>query len=59
MLLGGMGEVDVLHAAGNLGAGTYALFCGLFVVIASGVVLAPILHRVLHAIHIEEASGSN
>lgn len=55
MLLGGMGEVDALRTdAGKLFAGTYALFCGLFVVIASGVVLAPILHRILHAFHIED-----
>lgn len=55
MLLGGMGEVDPLRTdAGKLFAGLYALFCGLFVVIASGIVLAPILHRVLHAIHVEQ-----
>lgn len=58
MLLGGMGEVDTLHTdAGKFFAGTYALFCGLFVVIASGVVLAPILHRILHAFHVEEADA--
>lgn len=57
MLLGGMGEVDVLHTPeGKFFAASYALFCGLFVVIASGVVLAPILHRILHAFHVEDAS---
>lgn len=54
MLLGGMGPVDQLNTdAGKFFAGTYALFCGLLIVIASGVVLAPILHRVLHALHVE------
>ena len=54
MLLGGMGEVDPLYTdAGKFFAGTYAIFCGLLIVIASGVVLAPILHRVLHALHVE------
>lgn len=54
MLLGGMGEVDPLHTdAGKFFAGTYALFCGLLIVIASGVVLAPILHRVLHTLHVD------
>lgn len=54
MLLGGMGPVDQLHtSAGKFFAGAYALFCGLLIVIASGVVLAPILHRVLHALHVE------
>ena len=52
MLLGGMGPVDALRTdAGKLFAGFYALFCGLLIVVASGVILAPILHRVLHALH--------
>lgn len=52
MLLGGMGPVNVLQTeAGKLFAGLYALFCGLLIVVASGVILAPILHRVLHALH--------
>jgi hypothetical protein len=56
MLLGGMGPVDPLHTeAGKLFAGSYALFCGLLIVIASGVVLAPILHRVLHALHADDS----
>lgn len=55
MLLGGMGPVDALHTdTGKLFAGIYALFCGLVIVVASGVILAPILHRVLHALHVEE-----
>jgi len=55
MLLGGMGPVDALHTdAGKLFAGAYALFCGLLIVVASGVILAPILHRVLHALHAED-----
>jgi hypothetical protein len=57
MLLGGMGQVSIVESdAGKLFAGIYALFCGLFVVIASGVVLAPILHRILHAFHVEDAN---
>ena len=52
MLLGGMGPVDTMHTdAGKLFAGVYALFCGVFIIVAAGVVLAPILHRVLHALH--------
>jgi ABC-type Na+ efflux pump permease subunit len=55
MLLGGMGEVDPLHTdAGKLFAGIYALFCGLLIVVGSGIILAPILHRVLHALHLED-----
>jgi hypothetical protein len=55
MLLGGMGPVDQLHtAAGKLFAGVYALACGLLFVLVSGVVLAPVLHRVLHALHVSD-----
>jgi hypothetical protein len=56
MLLGGMGEVDPLRTeAGKLFAGIYALFCGLLIVLGSGIILAPILHRVLHALHVEDS----
>lgn len=54
MLLGGMGPVTLIESdAGKLFAGSYALYCGLVVVITAGVILAPILHRVLHALHAE------
>jgi hypothetical protein len=54
MILSGMGPVDQLHStAGKAFAGMYAIFSGLFVVIASGFALAPVLHRVLHAFHVE------
>lgn len=52
MLLGGMGPVNMpLTADGKLFAGVYALVCGVLLVLASGVILAPVLHRVLHALH--------
>jgi hypothetical protein len=55
MLLGGMGPVSPLQTdAGKLFAGLYALACGLLFVLVSGIVLAPILHRVLHAFKIDE-----
>ena len=55
MILGGMGPVDVLHTeAGKIFAGAYALFSGLLIIIVTGVVLAPILHRVLHALHVPD-----
>ncbi|MBA4224294.1 MAG: hypothetical protein C0458_26510 [Methylobacterium sp.] len=55
MILSGMGPMTELKTAGGkLFAGFYAIFSGLFVVIATGFVLAPILHRVLHSFHIEE-----
>ncbi|AZO76307.1 MULTISPECIES: hypothetical protein [unclassified Bosea (in: a-proteobacteria)] len=60
MILSGMGPVTELKTAGGkLFAGVYAIFSGLFVVIATGFVLAPILHRVLHSFHIEEGKGND
>jgi hypothetical protein len=54
MLLGGMGPVDAPHTAGGkLFAGLYALYCGLIVIIATGVILAPLAHRFLHRFHLE------
>ncbi|WP_332690083.1 hypothetical protein [Bosea sp. (in: a-proteobacteria)] len=60
MILSGMGPVTELKtAAGKLFAGFYALFSGLFVVVATGFVLAPLLHRVLHSFHIEEGKDAD
>jgi hypothetical protein len=60
MILSGMGPVTELKTAGGkLFAGFYAIFSGLFVVIATGFVLAPILHRVLHSFHIEEGKAND
>ncbi|CAN7278163.1 hypothetical protein [Bosea sp. LjRoot237] len=60
MILSGMGPVAELKTVGGkIFAGAYAIFSGLFVVIATGFVLAPILHRVLHSFHIEEGKGND
>ncbi len=56
MILSGMGPVDVLKTTGGkIFAGSYAIMSGLIIVIATGVVLAPIFHRVLHRFHVEAA----
>jgi hypothetical protein len=55
MILGGMGPVAVLDSdAAKVFAGLYALYAGLLFIAVTGVVLAPVLHRVLHAIHADE-----
>lgn len=60
MILSGMGPVTELKTTGGkLFAGFYAIFSGLFVVIATGFVLAPVLHRVLHSFHIEEGTNAD
>ena len=46
------------HAGGKLFATVYAIFSGVFFLVVAGVVLAPVLHRVLHRFHLdEEADG--
>lgn len=59
MILSGMGPATELKTEpGKLFAGCYAIFSGLIIVIATGFVLAPIFHRVLHKFHVE-ARGDN
>jgi hypothetical protein len=54
MLLGGMGPVNPLNTdAGKLFASFYALFSGIVFLVSVAVLLAPILHRVLHQFHVE------
>ena len=54
MLMGGMGPVDALKTdAGKLFAGLYALYSGLILLIAVGIIAAPVYHRFLHRFHLE------
>ena len=54
MILSGMGPVGELKTQpGKIFAGSYAILSGLIIVIATGFVLAPIFHRVLHCFHVE------
>ena len=54
MLLGGMGPVNAPQTdAGKLFAGVYALFAGLVFIVTAGLLLAPVVHRVLHTFHWE------
>ena len=60
MLLGGMGPVktDGLSEPGKLFAGIYALYAGLVFIAVMSIMLAPLVHRVLHRFHWEEDRGS-
>lgn len=54
MILGGMGPVgEVRTTAGKLFASCFALYSGLIVLVAAGVIFAPLFHRFLHRFHIE------
>ena len=53
MILSGMGPVGTLQTtAGKIFAGTYALYSGVVLVFSSGIILAPVIHRILHEFHI-------
>ena len=52
MLLGGMGPVDKLRTeGGKLFAGVYALYAGMVFLVVAGLILAPVVHRLLHKYH--------
>jgi len=54
MILSGMGPLSPLQTwAGKLFAGLYALYSGLAVIVAVGLIIAPAVHRVLHRFHLE------
>ncbi len=55
MLLGGMGQVgDLPTTAGKLFAAVFALYAGLVLIAVTTLILAPVLHRVLHSVHLED-----
>ena len=55
MLLGGMGPVDGPKTdAGKVFAGCYALYAGLIFILSAGVVVAPVVHRLMHRFHWSE-----
>jgi hypothetical protein len=55
MILSGMGPVDRLPTTGaKLFASAYALFGGLVFIVTMGLILTPLVHRLMHRLHIEE-----
>jgi hypothetical protein len=53
MLLGGMGPLEHERSTpGKLFEGVYAIYCGLAVISVAGVVLAPVIHRFMHRLHL-------
>lgn len=61
MILGGMGPVDLpmRTTAGKLFASFYALYSGLVILGAAGLLFAPLVHRLLHRFHLELDSESD
>lgn len=55
MILGGMGPVDPLPSdAAKVFASVYALYSDIALLGAIAVILAPVMHRILHALHLED-----
>ena len=53
MILSGMGPVDTLqNSSAKIFAGLYAIYSGLLVVATSALIFAPVLHRLLHRMHV-------
>ncbi len=58
MILSGMGPVEGMKTdAGKIFAGSYAIFSGIVVIAATGIMLAPVIHRVVHGFHVEDDDG--
>lgn len=56
MILGGMGPVDALRGEGaKWFAGCYALYSGIALLTTVALLLAPLVHRMLHALHLDDA----
>ena len=54
MILGGMGPVDSLKSdSAKLFAAAYALYSGLILLVSVGILMAPLLHRLLHRFHLQ------
>lgn len=57
MILSGMGPISALHDdAAKLFAGCYAIYCGIALISATGIILAPVIHRALHKFHLEDTA---
>jgi hypothetical protein len=55
MLLGGMGPVNnPVTPDGKLFAGWYALYAGMVFIVTVSIILAPLVHRMLHLFHSDE-----
>jgi hypothetical protein len=60
MILSGMGPLTQLQTeGGKIFAGFYALFSGLLIFGVAGLILAPVLHRILHNFHVADNDPKN
>jgi hypothetical protein len=54
MILSGMGPMGAFNTTGGkVFAGCYALYSGLVLILITGIILAPVVHRFLHRFHVQ------
>jgi len=55
MILGGMGPIKELPSDGaKVFASIYALFSGIIFIGVMGIILSPVVHRIMHKFHVDE-----
>ena len=60
MILGGMGPYsEPKSSGGKLFAGLYALYSGLLLIGVTGLILAPLFHRLMHHFHLPDDDKSS
>ncbi len=60
LIMSGMGPVDSLQTdAGKIFASIYALYSGLFLIGATGILLMPLFHRMLHSMHLKKVPDAH
>jgi len=58
-LLGGYGHLTSPHSvSGQVFLGFYGLYANLVFIAALGVSMTPVIHRLLHAFHLEQENGN-
>jgi len=59
MILGGMGPIKELPSdSAKVFASIYALFSGIIFIGVMGIILAPVVHRIMHKFHVDEKDVS-
>jgi membrane protein YdbS with pleckstrin-like domain len=59
MILGGMGPIKELpNETAKVFASIYALFSGIVFIGVMGIVLSPVVHRIMHKFHVDEKDVS-
>ena len=60
MILSGMGPVGPVESfSGKLFAGLFALYSGLMLIIVTGLLVSPVIHRMMHTFHLQDGEGGD